>query len=93
MGAIISEAPTPRPPIIRAITNVVKVVASADPNAEIAKSTAASLSTALRSMRSLSAPEKHCKSSSKRERPDSPSQFQFCKPEFRLDKPNHAGNN
>ncbi len=40
-GAIISDAPTPKPPIMRANTSVTKSGASADPRAEMAYKTAA----------------------------------------------------
>ncbi len=56
IGAMISAAPTPRPPTMRAMTRVMKFGASADAIADTANSTAAIFSTGRRPMRSLNGP-------------------------------------
>ena len=57
IGAMISAAPTPKPPSMRAATKVRKLGAAADATAEIANSTAAILRTGRRPRRSLSGPD------------------------------------
>ena len=56
MGAIMRAAPTPIPPIIRAITSTRKVGARAEATAETANNTAAYLSTSRRPILSLKGP-------------------------------------
>ena len=57
IGAMMSAAPTPRPPSIRANTSHPKLGASADRIAETANSAAAILRTGRLPMRSLSGPD------------------------------------
>ena len=57
MGAMISAAPTPKPPSMRAATRTAKLGATAQTSAEIVNRTAAILSTGRRPSRSLSGPE------------------------------------
>ena len=56
MGPTINEAPTPKPPIIRAITKLTKSTASAEATAEMAYNTAAASKIARRPSRSLKGP-------------------------------------
>ena len=57
IGAMISAAPTPKPPSIRAATSEMKSGAIAEARAETANSAAAILNTGLRPSRSLSGPD------------------------------------
>ena len=56
IGAKINEAPTPNPPTIRATTKNQKLVANAEPTAEMAYKMAAYLKTVLLPIRSLRGP-------------------------------------
>ncbi len=56
IGAIISAAPTPKPPIIRATTNAVNELANAEAIAETANNNAVILSTGMRPSLSLKGP-------------------------------------
>ena len=57
IGAMMSAAPTPRPPTSRATTSVRKSGATAEAMADSANSTAAIFSTGSRPIRSLSGPD------------------------------------